>query len=95
MKKVYYSIFKVGDFEHRYKGIAEINDEDLIVTFKNGNQRRYEDCLRYCHPIPGKPNEFKGTFGEWKEIEVPHKNGGTTTIEIEVTYNLWYKIIGA
>ncbi len=89
-KKVVYSVTKyVGKFDYRMKGIGKIQDNDLIMR----NNERLEDAVKYCLPIPYKHNEFKGTFDEFKEIEVKTKHGNYDTIEVNTEYKIWYKLI--
>ena len=37
--------------------------------------------------------QYKGNFTEYENVDVPDKYGSFQTIEIEVEYELWYKII--
>ena len=97
MKKVLYSLTKFRKYDKQVKkGIGYITDEDLIVSiYKDGKfeQRTFEDCLRYCHKVIDQDNQYKGNFTEYENIEIPHRLGGYTTVEIEVEYQLWYKIL--
>ena len=50
------------------------------------------------HAVPNRPDEFKGTLYEIREIEVETKNSsgestGYETREIEVEYSVWYKLV--
>ena len=97
MKKVVYSLTRFRKYENqRRKGIGYITDEDLSLTFfRNGKEETkvFEDCLRYCHLILGTEDQYKGNFTEYENVDVPDKYGSFQTIEIEVEYELWYKII--
>ena len=64
MKKVYYSVTKIGRKENaQMKGIGYITDEDLIIALdsKNNNPyiRIFEETVKYLHSN-GRTNEFKG-----------------------------------
>ena len=98
MKKVVYSLTKFRKYGNEVKkGIGYITNEDLIVSiYKDGKfeKRTYEDCIRYCHKLLRADGEqYKGNFTEYKFVDVPHRLGGYDTIEIEVEYELWFKII--
>ena len=97
MKKVVYSLTRFKKYENqKRKGIGYITDEDLSITvFRNGKEeiKVFEDCLRYCHLILGTEDQYKGNFTEYENVDVPDKYGSLQTIEIEVEYELWYKII--
>ena len=61
MKKVLYTVTKVGKETTKVSGLGYITDKDLITAqiSKNGNAyiRVYEDCVTDCHKIAGKDNE--------------------------------------
>lgn len=89
-RKVAYSVTRYsGEETCRYKGIGKLIGSDLYM-FKN---KVLEDITKYCHPIPYKPNEFKGYYDEIKEIEVETKYGNYQTVEVQTEYKVWYKII--
>ena len=103
MQKVVFSIIKLGKYDNKkMTGIRYINQTDLI-TFrkdKDGNcyKRIYDDCLKYCHKIIGKDNEFKGQYYEYQEVEFETRTSsgqfaGYGRNEIEVNYNIWFKLI--
>ena len=88
MKKIVYSISKPNKLDDgRLTGVGCITDENLIIAAisKNGKPyiRVFEDCLKDCHPIPYKPDEYKGEYYEIFEIDGK---------EIQVDYSIWYKI---
>ncbi len=93
MKKIYFSITRAGKFSKTFKGYGYITDEDLIAYPDTKYERKYEDCIRYCHPIVGKYNQYSGTYTELKEIEYEAKPNSYDKREIEVTYYIWYKVI--
>lgn len=97
MKKIVYSIKRTSDFEHnKVTGIGYITDTDLIIACNGKNQKAYirvfEDCIKNCHAIIGKEDEFKGNHTEIREIEVETKNGSFDTREIELDYSIWFKL---
>lgn len=97
MIKVYYSLTRFRKYDSvKTKGIGFITDEDLIVwTFDNGSKKKrtYQDCIRYCHKIVGTSDQYKGNFTEFSTIEVPDKYGSLQEIEVEIEYELWFKIL--
>ena len=102
MKKVVYSVTKSGKFESKLTGLGFITDSDLVIACasRKGNAyiRVFEGCVKKCHEIPSRPNEFKGAHYEIREIEFEKKNSsvestGIETREIEVEYSIWYKIV--
>ena len=98
MKKVVYSVTKVGRYENtKLKGVGFIIDSDLVIacSSKKGNPyiRVFEDCIKDCHPVLNAQNEFKGSHYEILEVEFEKDNGSTETREIEVSYYIWYKIL--
>ena len=96
MKKVVYSVTREGKNElTKITGIGYITDSDLIIACvgKNGKPyiRVFEDCLKEIRPIHTRPNEYKGYYSEYREIEV-EKKGSYETIEVVLEYNIWYKL---
>lgn len=88
MKKVVYSIKKAGRNEDfQLKGIGYMTDEDLIIACISKTNKPYirvfEDCIKNCHLVIGKTDEYKGTFYEIHKIEQR---------EYEVEYYIWYKL---
>ena len=101
MKKVVYSVTKSGKFENKLTGIGFITESDLIIACvgKSGKPyiRIFEDCVKNCHPITGRENEYRGAHYEIREIEVQTTNSsgddtGSEKREIERNYRIWYKI---
>ena len=96
MKKVVYSVTRSGksDFT-KITGIGYITDKDLIIACvgKNGKPyiRVFEDCMKELHPIHTRTNEYKGYITEYREVEF-EKNGSYETREIELEYDIWYKL---
>lgn len=102
MKKVVFSVTKQGRYEDaKTTGIGYITNADLIVACvsKNGKPyiRVFEDCVKNCHPVTGRENEYRGAHYEIREIEFEKKNSsgdftGYEKREIELHYRIWYKI---
>ena len=71
MKKVVYSVTKLGRTEQKISGIGYVTDQDLITACigKNGKPciRVFEDCLKDCFPV--NENEFKGENAVTGNIE--------------------------
>ena len=89
MKKVVYSIRKESRSDlPKITGIGYVSDSDLVIArvSQKGNPyvRVFEDCLKDCHPVLGKEQEFKGMYYELREYE-----GHDITDE----YTIWYKIV--
>ncbi len=97
MKKVYYSVkrYKRNDMIEQ-KGVGYITDTDLVIACISQNNKPYirvfEDCIKDCHPMIGRTDEYSGSYYEIKEIEVDTGKDNYETIEIEVYYKIWYKI---
>ena len=95
MKKVVFSVTKLGRTESKISGIGYVTDEDLITACigKNGKPyiRVFEDCLKDCFPV--KDDEYNGEYYEIREVEVETKYGSTDTREIEVYYSIWFKFV--
>ena len=97
MKKIAYSITQLKKKENfTQSGIGYMTDEDILIPqiSKNGKPyiRVFEDCIKDCHPMIGRTDEFSGSYYEIKEIEVDTGKDNYETIEIEVYYRIWYKI---
>ena len=102
MKKVVYSVSKQNrSGSTKMTGLGFITENDLIIacTSKSGKAyiRVFEDCVKNCHPITGRENEYRGAYYEIREIEVQTTNSGgddtgSEKREIELNYRIWYKI---
>ncbi len=73
MKKVVFAVTRyVRNEPQKQSGIGFITDEDLIIACVGKNNKPYirifEDCIKDCHPIPDKENEFRGSYYEIREI---------------------------
>lgn len=95
MKKVTFSIKKRnGD---KITGVGYITEEDLLIPAISRNDKPYirvfEDCIKDCHKIVGKTNEFQGIYEMIIPCEIPDKNGSIETKELPITYYIWYKLI--
>ena len=102
MKKVVFSVTKQGRYGNtKTTGVGYITDTDLIIACLSKNNKPYirvsEDCVKNCHPVSGKENEFRGAHYEIREIEFTAKNPsgeftGYEKREVEFNYSVWYKI---
>ena len=96
MKKVVFSVTKVGKDDYRMKGVGYLTDTDLIIPCisKAGKPyiRVFEDVVKCCHKVIGKDDEFKGAYYEIREIEFEDINGSKEKRECEINYNIWYKL---
>lgn len=102
MKKVIYSVSRVGKPDSKMSGIGYITDTDLIIACVGQKGKPYikvfADCLSECLEVGCSNGEYKGDFREYKEIEVEVKNSmgesrGFEAKEIELNYHVWFKIL--
>ena len=95
MKKVVFSVTKLGGSEQTISGIGYVTDQDLITAClgKNGKPyiRVFEDCLKDCYPV--SEGEFKGNYYEFHEVEYETKYGSKEIREVEVDYSIWFKYV--
>ena len=86
MKKVVFTVIKVGKENVKTSGVGYVTDTDLVTAQigKSGKPfiRIYADCLKYCHKV--SDNEYKGAFWELYEID------GRT---VNVNYYINYKFV--
>ena len=85
MKKVVYSVQRVGRFEiPKMTGLGYVIEDNLVIaaTSQKGKPyiRVFEGAVTYCHKVVGKDNEFKGFFTEYKEVEVEKKTTELTSL---------------
>lgn len=99
MKKVVYSVTKVNK-EEKLKGVGYFVDDNLLIpaTSSKGNSyiKVFEDITKYCHPVNGKDNEFKGYVTvayENVHIYNKQKKSYDTLDYCETTYYVWFKIV--
>ena len=97
MKKVVYSISRLSRFgNNKMTGVGFITESDLVIACvsQKGNPyiRVFEDCVKNCHPVTGRENEYKSAHEKIREVEV-EKNGSYDTREIEIEYSVWYKLV--
>lgn len=103
MKKVVYSVSRTNRYgSTKMTGLGFITESDLIIACNGKSGKAYirvfKECVMNCHAVPNRPDEFKGTLYEIREIEVEAKNSsgestGYETREIEVEYSVWYKFV--
>lgn len=103
MKKVVYSVSRTNRFgSTKMSSLGFITESDLIIACvsKKGNAyiRVFEDCVKNCHAVSGREDEYKGAHYEIREVEFETKtpsgeHAGYDTREIEVEYSIWYKIV--
>ena len=103
MKKVVYSVSKQNrSGSTKMTGLGFVTESDLIIACNGKSGKAYihifKECVKNCHAVPNRPDEFKGMLYEIREIEVETKNSsgestGYDTREIEVEYSVWYKFV--
>ena len=95
MKKVVYSVTKLGRTEQKISGIGYVTDTDLITACLGKNNKPYirvfADCMKDCFPV--SESEFKGEYYELREVEFETKYGSKETREVEVDYSIWFKYV--
>ena len=99
MKKIVYSISRVGRFDTpKMSGLGYVVEGNLLISATSQKGKAYikvfEGAVEYCHKVVGKENEFKGCFTEYEEVEIEKKTNGYVsleTIEVENEYKIWYK----
>ena len=98
MKKVVYNVTRYRKDELiKISGLGYITDEDLIIACISQNGKPYirvfQDSIKDCHPIPGKPGEYKGATYEIREVQIDTGKDNYETREIELEYKIWYKLV--
>lgn len=89
MKKVKFSLTRYSKKgSYKFTGYGEIDDENLYTKNKV-----YENCIRYCHKKLDTPNEYKGSFSQFEEVEFTGDKNRLVNLEIEVCYQLWFKVL--
>lgn len=96
MQKIVFSITKLNNNENtKSSGSGYIVDENILIPAVSTNNKLYisvfEDAVKYCYPVQGTENEFKGAYTKYITGEFPDKNGALETKEIAVDYFIWYK----
>jgi len=88
-KKVKFSLTRyTKKGSYTFSGYGEIDNENLYTYNKV-----YEDCIRHCHKMLNKTNEFKGGFTQYEEVEFENDKGYIVELEIETNYQLWFGIL--
>lgn len=99
MQKVVFSVTKAGKFSTKTTGIGYIDEENLYTPALSQSNKPYikvYNCIKNCHKITNRPNEFKGDYYEIREVEIETKNStgqhtGFETREVEISYSIWFK----
>lgn len=99
MQKVVFSVTKSGKFSTKSTGIGYIDNENLYVPALSQKGKPYIrvfNCIKNCHQITNRPDEFKGEYYEIREVEIETKNStgqhtGFETREVEISYYIWFK----
>ena len=73
---------------YRFTGYGEI-DENNLYTYN----KVYEDCIKCCHKRINTSNEYKGGFTQYEEIEFTNDRNQLVELELEVSYDLWFRIL--
>ena len=96
MKKVVYAVsrYRKGELI-KNTGVGYISGDDLVIACmsKNGKPyiRVFEGCVKNCHPVPEKQDEFRGGYYEIREIEIDSGKDNYEKREIELEYSIWFK----
>ena len=88
-KKVKFSLTRyTKKGSYRFTGYGEIDNENLYTKDKV-----YEDCIKSCHKIMNKSNEYKGSFYQYETIEFVNDRNYLVELELEVDYDIWFRIL--
>lgn len=88
-KKVKFSLTRyTKKGSYRFTGYGEIDNENLYTKDKV-----YEDCIKSCHKLMNKSNEYKGSFYQYETIEFVNDRNYLVELELEVDYDLWFRIL--
>lgn len=102
MKKVVYSVYRIGKANSKMSGIGYVVNKDLLTACVGQNGKPYikvfEECLEDLRLVSGTKDEYEGRFVDLKEIRVEVKNSfgeskGYDTKDIELHYNIWFKYV--
>ena len=97
MAKVVYSISKVNR-DWKITGVGSLSEDGSLWTkTKSGKWRPpFEDVLKYCHPIAGRPNEFSGYMTvAYENVPVYDKDKDNYRYVdyMEIEYRVWFKYL--
>lgn len=88
-KKVKFSLTRyTKKGSYRFTGYGEIDNENLYTK-----KKVYEDCIKSCHKMLNKSNEYKGSFFQYETIEFVNDRNNLVELELEVDYDLWFRIL--
>ena len=88
-KKVKFSLTRyTKKGSYRFTGYGEIDNENLYT-----HNKVYEDCIKSCHKMLDKSNEYKGSFFQYETIEFVNDRNNLVELELEVDYDLWFRIL--
>lgn len=97
MKKVVYSVTRIGKTNSTMNGIGYLADTDLVIALNSKNNtpyvRVFEDITKYCHPVINSKDEYKGAYYEIAEVMVTRPDGSEESKEVELNYIVWYKVL--
>lgn len=103
MKKAVYSVSRTNRYgSTKMTGLGFVTESNLIIACNGKSGKAYirvfKECVMNCHAVPNRPDEFKGTLYEIREVEFEKKTSsgestGYDTREIEVEYSVWYKFV--
>ena len=82
MQKVVFSVTKSGKFSTKSTGIGYIDNENLYVPALSQKGKPYIrvfNCIKNCHQITNRPDEFKGEHYEIREVEIETKTQQVST----------------
>lgn len=88
-KKVKFSLTRyTKKGSYRFTGYGEIDNENLYTK-----KKVYEDCIKNCHKMLNKSNEYKGSFFQYETIEFVNDRNNLVELGLEVDYDLWFRIL--
>lgn len=100
MKKVAFSISNVrSKSDKKLSGFGYLSEGNLLCPCISKNNkpfiRVFDDVEKACPPIKDRSNEFKGYITMYF-TDVPvyrDKDGSYDILDLEVEYQVWYKIV--
>ncbi len=100
MKKVAFSISNVrSKSDKKLSGFGYLSEGNLLCPCISKNNkpfiRVFDDVEKACRPIKDRSNEFKGYITMYY-TDVPvyrDKDGSYDILDLEVEYQVWYKIV--
>ena len=95
MAKVVYSISR-RNWNGKLTGVGDLSEGTLKIVTRKGEEMVFEDVLKYCHPVPLKPNQRSGYMTlAYEDVPVydKEKDNYKYIDYLEVEYRIWFKYL--